>query len=145
MPIRSLTVLWCLYADYVQALARFEGHSMNTSKQSMMTATLSPNEIRKHLGLVRLSCGWSGHKMGGLRWISIIVTHLDIMWDKVNRKMPKLYAKSCSGGFNISLIKVVTNSWNLESACAELALLNLPKLTNLKSWTVFRLFLKVKN
>ena len=58
MPIRSLTVLWCLYDDHVQALARsFEGHSMNTLKRSMMTATLSPNEIRKHSGIVRLSCG----------------------------------------------------------------------------------------
>ena len=36
---------------------------MNTSKQSIMTATLSPNEIRKHSGIVCLVCGRSGHKM----------------------------------------------------------------------------------
>ena len=49
----------------------------------------------------------------------------------VNRKIPNLYTKSCSGG----LIKVVTNYWKSEKACAcaELVLLNLLELTNSKS------------
>ena len=119
MLIRSLTVIWCLYDNHVQALARkCEECSMNTSKQSIMTATLSPNEIWKHSGIGRLSCGRSGHQIRGWRRISIIVTHLDTMWDIVNREMPNLYTKPCSGGFNLSLIKVATNSWKSERTCA---------------------------
>ena len=39
IPIRNLAVLWCLYEDQVCAHAnRSEGLSINTSKQSMMTA-----------------------------------------------------------------------------------------------------------
>ena len=108
---------------------RFEGHSMNTSKQSMMTATLyfvtkwAPEALR--------------HSVSSLWTIRPQRSEADILschppWHNVvNRKIPNLYTKSCSGG----LIKVVTNYWKFEKACAcaELVLLNLLELTNSRS------------
>ena len=69
IPISSLIVitLWCLYKDHVHARAsRFDGRSMNTSKQSITTATFSPNAALKHSGIVSLRASLSGHRINGL-------------------------------------------------------------------------------
>lgn len=34
----------------------------------------------------------------------MFVTHIDTMWDIVDREMPTLYSNFCTGGFNLNLI-----------------------------------------
>ena len=57
----------------MQALgSKLDGQSMNTSKQSTITATLFPNEERKHCGLVFHKLSQSGHIIKHLSRTSII-------------------------------------------------------------------------
>ena len=79
-------VLWCLYADQVEALARrFERRSIEISKQSITTATLSPKHTWNDIGMALLKHSRSGHGqwMSGLSLVSIAFNHFNIMQGKL--------------------------------------------------------------
>lgn len=58
---------------------RFDGLSMNTSKQSMITLVLSPNESIEHLGIVLCSCSLSGQEINGDNVTSTTVNQLTMI------------------------------------------------------------------
>ena len=95
MQSRNLTVLWRLHCDLVHAQAKtFEGRSMKTSKQSITTATLSPNVDKKHSGMIFIRVSLSGHSINGCNSASKIVSHLDSTLQMVEVQTSNRYAKS---------------------------------------------------
>ena len=80
MPIKTFAVLWCLYDDHVST-RRFAGLSINTSKQSIITATDCPNDSWKHIGMVLCKFSLSGHKINGFNFTD---NHFDRNLDTVD-------------------------------------------------------------
>lgn len=95
IPIRNFTVLWCLYDDHVSALAlRFDGRSINTSKQSIMTAHLLPKCFLNSIGMVFLKSSLSGHTTSGLILRYITVMTSVIILETVDNETPNSYARN---------------------------------------------------
>ena len=66
---------------------------------------LSPNKIQKEaLGHSASQLWMIRPQMSFWRQVSMFVTHIDTMWDIVDREMPTLYSNFCTGGFNLNLI-----------------------------------------
>ena len=82
---------------------RSDGRLMNTSKQSMITATLSLNLAQRHLGKVLRSLG-SGHNSNGVSQVLSKITHLRKMRETLEQWMEKQYARSCEDELSLSLI-----------------------------------------
>ena len=74
IPINTFTMLWCLSFENVCALAkRFDGLSINISKQSIITLVLKPKESIKHFGIVLCNVSRSGQTINGDKRTSMTV------------------------------------------------------------------------
>ncbi len=99
--MRNLTVLWCLY-DHVCAQAnRLEDLSVNTSKQSMITATLVPKAALNSMGMVFRKSSQSGHFTKGCNLVYI--TSIILLRVLLTVALEMMKAKSVTARFNLNL------------------------------------------
>lgn len=112
IPIKYLTVLWCLYDEYVWALARrSDSLSMKISKQSIMT-THSGQFFLKSIGKVLRNTSLSGHTIKNFnRMYNISITLANIR-ETVEGWMPKWYPSWTPEIDNRNRINVSMSCWN---------------------------------
>ena len=92
--MRNFTVLWCLYCEYVWALAFSPvGLSQKISKQSIMQIHFL-KLFQKIIGIVSLTTSRSGHFIRGLNQTNIASIHSLNFLDTVDRWILNLYDRS---------------------------------------------------
>ena len=95
IPVKTFKVLWCLYLEKVCALARrFVGRSIKTSKQSMISVVLRPNESKNHLGMVLCNSSQLGHFIRGDRQTFMTLNQVERILDTTAHDIPKRYTRS---------------------------------------------------
>ena len=112
IPIKYFAVLWCLYAEYVSALAsKLDGCFKNISKQSIMTAQ-EGQYLRNSTDIVLRRISQSDHKIWGFN----ITYSTSITCEKIREMVllctPKRYARSCPDKFILRHISVMRSCWN---------------------------------
>ena len=96
---------------YCRPSPRSEGLLTKISKQSIMIATLVLKYFWNDIGIVAISCPYSGHTIKNFILQYIRSIHLKNVKGTVDFDKSNLCIRSCIAKFNINHISVNTSSW----------------------------------
>ena len=88
----------------------FEGCSIKISKQSIIMVFFFQMRTEKKRGIECQSSSRSGHLMIGEILIFITVNQVEKGLETGERETPHLWARSCTGTFNLNFINTKKNS-----------------------------------